>query len=170
MWRFENGRSRLNSNNESHGKATGFKSPRINCRNITQVIWIWKVFITLTSYYIQSYLLRKCIKPPPPGMYKFFKTAEAATGGVPLKRCSRKSRNTHNVGASLVSLESTLLKKRLQNIYFPVNIKKFLRTPIWEHVYMRPEVNSNRFEVSLRGKISLRCEVTSLSAFTWLRA
>ena len=38
-----------------------------------------------------------------------------------------------------------------------------------EHVYSRPEVNSNRFEISLWGKISLRCEVTSLSAFTWLR-
>ena len=25
-----------------------------------------------------------------------------------------------------------------------------------KHVYMRPEVNSNRFEISLRGKISLR--------------
>ena len=35
-----------------------------------------------------------------------------------------------------------------------------------EHVYMRPKVNSNRFEISLWGKISLRCEVTSLSAFT----
>ena len=35
-----------------------------------------------------------------------------------------------------------------------------------EHV----EVNSNRFEISLWGKISLRCEVTSLSVFTWLRA
>ena len=39
----------------------------------------------------------------------------------------------------------------------------------FEHVYMRPEVNSNRFEISLRDKISLRCEVTSLAAFTWLR-
>ena len=28
---------------------------------------------------------------------------------------------------------------------------------------MRPEVNSNRFEISLWGKISLPCEVTSLS-------
>ena len=28
------------------------------------------------------------------------------------------------------------------------------------------EVNSNRFEISLRGKISLRYKVTSLSAFT----
>ena len=27
---------------------------------------------------------------------------------------------------------------------------------------MRPEVNSNRFEISIRGKISLRCEVTSV--------
>ena len=35
-----------------------------------------------------------------------------------------------------------------------------------EHVYMRPEVNSNRFEISLQGKISLWCEVTSLSVFT----
>ena len=37
---------------------------------------------------------------------------------------------------------------------------------ISEHVYMGPEVNSNRFEISFRDKISLRCEVTSLSAFT----
>ena len=37
---------------------------------------------------------------------------------------------------------------------------------VLEHVYMRPEVNSNRFEISLRGKISIRCKVTSLFAFT----
>ena len=30
---------------------------------------------------------------------------------------------------------------------------------------MRPEVNSNRFEISVRDKISPRREVTSLSAF-----
>ena len=41
-----------------------------------------------------------------------------------------------------------------------------LENPQYEHVYMTPEVNSNRFEMSLRGKISLSCEVTSLSAFT----
>ena len=35
---------------------------------------------------------------------------------------------------------------------------------------MKPEVNSNRFEISLRDKIPLRCEVMSLPAFTWLRA
>ena len=35
-----------------------------------------------------------------------------------------------------------------------------------EHIYMGHEVNSNWFEISLWGKISLRCEVTSLSAFT----
>ena len=29
-----------------------------------------------------------------------------------------------------------------------------------DYVYMRPEVNSNRFEISLRGKISFRCKVT----------
>ena len=38
-----------------------------------------------------------------------------------------------------------------------------------EHVYMTTEGNSNWFEISLWDKISLRCEVTSLSAFAWLR-
>ena len=38
----------------------------------------------------------------------------------------------------------------------------------FQHIYMKPEVNSNRFEISLWDKISLLCEVTSLSAFTWL--
>ena len=31
---------------------------------------------------------------------------------------------------------------------------------------LRPEVNSNQFEISPQGKISLLCKVTSLSAFT----
>ena len=44
----------------------------------------------------------------------------------------------------------------------------FFFTP--EQIYMTSEVNSNRFEVSLRGKTSLRCKVTSLSAFTWPQA
>ena len=35
-----------------------------------------------------------------------------------------------------------------------------------ERVYMRPKENSNRFEISLQDKVSLRREVTSLSAFT----
>ena len=34
---------------------------------------------------------------------------------------------------------------------------------------MRPEVNSNRFEISLRGKVSIWCKVTSLSAFRWFQ-
>ena len=46
------------------------------------------------------------------------------------------------------------------------NFIDFRRIKGLEHVYMRPEVNSNRFEISRRGNISLRCEVTSLSAFT----
>ena len=37
---------------------------------------------------------------------------------------------------------------------------------VLEHVYMRPEVNSNRFEISLRGKNSLWCKLTSLSRST----
>ena len=35
-----------------------------------------------------------------------------------------------------------------------------------ENVYMRPKVNSNQCEISLRDKISYRCELISLSAFT----
>ena len=50
--------------------------------------------------------------------------------------------------------------------YIQILLVKNLHHSDSEHVYMRPEVNSNRFEISLRGKISLRCEVTSLSAFT----
>ena len=56
------------------------------------------------------------------------------------------------------SKEKTLHRKKK---FFPVD---------YEHVYMRPEVNSSQFEIWLRGKISLRCKVISLSAFTWLRA
>ena len=33
-------------------------------------------------------------------------------------------------------------------------------------VYIRPEMNSNRFEISLRGKFSLRYKVNLLLAFT----
>ena len=50
-----------------------------------------------------------------------------------------------------------------------VEIYSFKNTDIslfLEHVYMRPEVNSNRFEISLRDKTSLRYKVTSLLAFT----
>ena len=64
--------------------------------------------------------------------------------------------------------------------YFLINVNlinakncyqwKLLIDASLEHVYMRPEENSNRFEISLWDKTSLRCELTSLSAFTWLRA
>ena len=69
-------------------KATGFKFLRINRWNITQVILIRKIFSsTLTSYYIQSYLLKRYMCYASAAdvflrMYKFFKTAEAATRGV----------------------------------------------------------------------------------------
>ena len=41
-------------------KAPGFKSLRINCWNITQAIFIYKIFSsTLTSDYIKLYLLKR---------------------------------------------------------------------------------------------------------------
>ena len=64
---------------------------------------------------------------------------------------------------AVLHIWSHLIKKSLmENFIFRV-VAAFCskRSPsVLEHVYMRPEVNSNRFE------ISLRCEVTSLSAFT----
>ena len=39
-----------------------------------------------------------------------------------------------------------------------------------EHVYTRLEVNSNQFGISIWDRVSLRCDVTSLSAFTWIQA
>ena len=47
---------------------------------------------------------------------------------------------------------------------------KMCKKYLLQHVYMRPKVNSNWFEISLRDKILLRCQVTLLSTFTWLRA
>ena len=56
LWRFEYGRRRLNSNNESHWlqvsayKLLGYYSSNMDMQNICS---------TLTSYYIQSYLLKR---------------------------------------------------------------------------------------------------------------
>ena len=48
------------------------------------------------------------------------------------------------------------------NVYPLIQLLK--RTFTWD-----PKWTQNRFEISLQDKISLLCEVTSLSAFTWLR-
>ena len=37
-----------------------------------------------------------------------------------------------------------------------------------EYVHMRGEMNSNRYEISIRLKISLPCSVNSLLVFTWI--
>ena len=79
---------------------------------------------------------------------------------------------------SLTSLVSMILLYRRPDLFVVNHMIPRMRILVFtfrsqillEHVYMRPEVNSNQFEISLRGKISLRCEVTSLSTFTWLRA
>ena len=58
----------------------------------------------------------------------------------------------------------TVTSKVCKNMKSIWNINYF-SVPNYEHVYMRPEVNSSWFEILLRGKISLRCNVTSLFAF-----
>ena len=59
------------------------------------------------------------MKPPPLmfswEIYKSFKTAEAATGGALKKGLQR-------------------VKKRIQHRCFPVNIAKFLKTPIMKNI------------------------------------
>ena len=57
-------------------------------------------------------------------------------------------------------------KKQPVRPVFPDYLSVSYDYGFYEHVYMRPEMNSNRFEISLWDKISLWCEVTSLSAFT----
>ena len=43
-------------------------------------------------------------------------------------------------------------------------------TSDFEYVHIRNEMNSNRYEISFRLKISLRCSVSSLLVFTWIEA
>ena len=77
-----------------------------------------------------------------------------------------------NFAWSLTQKESLLPFGSFSNVPFVVRKVVLFSTTclstliLLEHVYMRPEVNSNRFEISLRGKISLRCKVTSLFTFT----
>ena len=127
-------------------KTTGFKSLRINCWNITQVMWICKIFSsTLTSIFSRIYLKDKCIKPPLlifSCEYTNFLKQQKQTPEVFCKKVflniSRYSQENTCVRASLVSLESTLLKR---DRYFPVNITKFLRAPvlknIWERLHLK---------------------------------
>ena len=84
-----------------------------------------------------------------------------------------------NKSLSLFHINACSLNKNFDDLQHLLNCtKKFFdiiaisetritkQVSLLEHVYMRPEVNSNRFEISLRGKISLRCKVISLLAFT----
>ena len=72
-------------------------------------------------------------------MYEFLKqqkqSPEVFRKKVFLKILQYSQENTC-VGAPLVSLESTLLK-RDRNTYFHVNITKFLRTPILKNIWER---------------------------------
>ena len=76
-------------------------------------------------------------------IYRFFKTVEAATGGVLLKKGVLKNTGKHleNTGKHLCQslflnkvaglMPATLLKKRLWRRFFPVNFAEFLRTPFF---------------------------------------
>ena len=73
-------------------------------------------------------------------MYEFFKTVEAATGGVPkkgvLKNLAIFTRK-HLCWSIFGVLGLNFTKKRLQHRSFPVNITKFLRIPILKNIWER---------------------------------
>ena len=74
------------------------------------------------------------------GMYEFFKTAEAATEvfrkkGV-LKNFAIFTRK-YLCWSLFDVFWVNFIKKRLQHRYFPVNITKFLRTPILKNIWER---------------------------------
>ena len=82
--------------------------------------------------------------------FNLFETNLKAIGGItspgiPWKRCSWKFRNIHRKTPTLESLFNKVaalqacnfIKKRLQHMCFPVNITKFLRTPILKNIRKR---------------------------------
>ena len=79
-----------------------------------------------------------------------------------------------NVRRVLLNLKISKNRRICKHYNKKLNVRKYFWTCSevvhLENIYMRPEVNSNRFEISLQGKISLCCEVTSLSVLAWLRA
>ena len=89
-----------------------------------------------------------------------------------LARQNKRSRNIrkrvralaypgHPTGIRRATSPGLTLHKKWSFAFF----QKILFICYLEHIYMRLEVNS----IWLRGKISLRCKVTSLSVFTWVQ-
>ena len=79
-----------------------------------------------------------------------------------------------NVRRVLLNLKISKNRRICKHYNKKLNVRKYFWTCSevvhLENIYMRPEVNSNRFEISLQSKISLCCDVTSLSALALLRA
>ena len=73
-----------------------------------------------------------------------------------------------NSADSYLCFQLVLLHSMI-NSFFLHQLPSLLLSTVFdniEHIYMIPEVNSNQIEISLWGKISLQCKVTSLLAFT----
>ena len=54
----------------------------------------------------------------------------------------------------------------IYSLNIPQTVIKAHHFFLCKHVSVRPKVNSNQSEISLRGKLSHWCKVTSLLAFT----
>ena len=122
-------------------EATGFRCLRINCWNITQVIWIYKIFSsTLTSYYIQINDIKH-----PPLMFSWectdFSKQHKQAPEVLHKKGVLKNfaifTRKHLRWSVFGVFRVNFIKKRLQHRYFPLNITKFLRTPILKNIWER---------------------------------
>ena len=129
LWRFEYRRRRRNSNKESHWLSVS----AYKLLEYSQVICIWKMSTiftsTLTSYYIQLYLLKRCIKPPPLMLsckcMNFLKR-QKQPAEVFHKKGTIFTKNTCIKKYLCGLFGVNFIKKNLQNRYFPVNIMKFL--------------------------------------------
>ena len=116
LLRFECRRRSLNSNKESHW----LQVLRINCWNITQVIWICQTFqqhISILSYsvvFIKNInvlsLRHRCFPENIPILKNNSISHWRGSGKKLFLKISQHSQENTCVGASLMSFESTLLK------------------------------------------------------------
>ena len=68
---------------------------------------------------------------------------------------------------SLRIIMVTCIKQHLSSIWNSIHEKVKQH---WEHIHMRGEINSSRYDISLRLKISLPGSGCSLLVFTWNKA
>ena len=120
LWRFKCGRRRLNSNNESHWlQVSAYKLLEYYSSNMDMQSFQQHINILLYSVVFIKVFRKK-------GVLKNFAIF------------TRK----HLCWSPFGVFGVNFVKERLQHIYFPVNITKFLRVPILKNIWERCILNS----------------------------